>query len=169
MRRHLFTTLATTAFILGALPAWAEGDLDPAAMAKALSGASVSLAQGMKASEPQGMPISAKFEIEHAALQLSVYTMKRDQFSEVIVDHKTGAVGKSEPITAGEDLKDAGAQGVAMSKAKVSLQAAVANAEGVNAGYRAMSAIPSIDGGRPIATILPMKGTDTKKVTEKLD
>jgi hypothetical protein len=169
VKRHLFISLAAAAVLSGALPAQAEGDFDPAALAKALTGAQVSLIQGIKASGPQGMPISAKFEIENGALQLSVYTMNRDQFSEVIVDRKTGAVEKSTAITAGEDLKDAGAQGAAMSKAKVSLEAAVGTAEGSNAGYRAVSAIPSIDGGRPVATILLMKGTDAKKVTEKLD
>src|SRR3954469_10283290 len=165
----MFASFAAVALLSSALPVWAEGDFDPAAMAKALSGTSVSLVQGMKASERQGMPISAKFEIENGALQLSVYTMNRDQFSEVIVDHKTGAVDKSAAITAGEDLKDAGAQGSAMSKAKASLETAVGAAEGSNSGYRAVSAIPSMDGGRPVATILLMKGADTKKVTEKLD
>jgi hypothetical protein len=169
MKRHLFNSLAAAALLAGALPAQAEGHFVPAAMANALSGIPVSLVQGIKASGPQGMPISTKFEIENGALQLSVYTMNRDQFSEVIVDHKTGAVEKSTAITAGEDLKDAGAQGAAMSKAKVSLETAIGTAEGSNAGYRAVSAIPSIDGGRPVATILLMKGVDTKSVTEKLD
>jgi hypothetical protein len=169
VKRHMFTSLAAAALLLGVLPARAEGDFDPAAMAKAMSGTSVSLVQGIKASGPQGMPISAKFEIENGSLQLSVYTMNRDQFSEVIVDHKMGAVDKSTAITAGEDLKDASAQGAAMSKAKVSLEAAVGTAEGSNVGYRAVSAIPSIDGGRPVAMIVLMKGVDTKKVTQKLD
>jgi len=60
---------------------------------------SVSLDQGLKASEREGKPISGKFEIADGALQLSVYTMKGDQFAEVIVDHKSGSVKKSEPIT----------------------------------------------------------------------
>jgi hypothetical protein len=169
VKRHLFISLAAAALLSSALPAWAEGDFDSAAMAKALSGTSVSIVQGIKASGPQGMPISIKFEIENGALQLSVYTMNRDQFSEVIVDHKTGAVDSSTAITAGEDLKDAGAQGAAMSTAKVSLETAVGIAEGSNSGYRAVSAIPSIDGGRPVATIVLMKGADTKRVSEKLD
>src|SRR5215471_3537894 len=80
------------------LPSRAE-DQDPAALAKVLPQATVSLEQGIKASERAGKPISAKFEIEHGALQLSVYTEKAGKFSEVIVDHKTGAVKKSEAIT----------------------------------------------------------------------
>jgi hypothetical protein len=115
------------------------------------------------------MPISAKYEIEHDALQLSVYTMNRDQFSEVIVDYKTGAIDNSAAITAGEDLKDAGIQGAVMSKAKVSLEAAVREAQDSNPGYRAVSAFPSLEVGRPVATVLLMKGQEVKKVTAKLD
>src|SRR5215471_3991668 len=79
-------------------PATAE-EQDAAALAKALPQATVSLEQGIKASEREGKPISAKFEIEHGALQLSVYTEKGGKFSEVVVDHKTGTVKKSEAIT----------------------------------------------------------------------
>jgi hypothetical protein len=56
----------------------------------------VSLDQGLKASEGEGKPISAKFELEHGALQLSVHTMKGDKFSEVVVDHKAGSIKKAE-------------------------------------------------------------------------
>src|SRR5215472_15105746 len=72
---------------------------NPAALAKALSAASVSLDQGLKASESEGKPISGKYEVDDGKLQLSVYTMKRDQFAEVIVDFNSGAIKKSEPIT----------------------------------------------------------------------
>jgi hypothetical protein len=53
----------------------------------------------------QGTAISAKFELDdQKQLQLSVYTMKGNAFSEVVVDHKTGKIAKTEPITEGEDL-----------------------------------------------------------------
>jgi hypothetical protein len=76
---------------------------------------------GLAASAKEGKPISAKYEVEHDQLQLSVYTMKGNGFSEVIVDHKTGKVAKAEPITGGEDLTAAKAQSEAMAKAKRSL------------------------------------------------
>jgi hypothetical protein len=44
------------------------------------------------ASERTGQPISGTFEVEHGKLQLSVYTMKGEQFSEVIMDNTTGRV-----------------------------------------------------------------------------
>src|SRR5262249_58647666 len=80
------------------------------ALAKDVKAAKVSLEKGLSASEPQGKPISAKFEIEEGKLQLSVYTAKAGSFYEVIVDHQTGKVAKTEPITSGDDLTAAKAQ-----------------------------------------------------------
>ena len=84
--------------------AWAGGDIDAGALAKALSEASIPLDQGLKASEREGQPISGKYELEDGALQLSVYAMKGDKFTEVIVDHKAGSIKKAEPITDADDL-----------------------------------------------------------------
>ncbi len=95
--------------------------------------------------------------------------MKSDQFSEVIVDHKTGAIKKAEAITDADDLKNAKEQSQAMAKAKVSLDKAVADAAKVNSGYRAVSVVPTLDAGKPVANITLMKGEDVKKATEKLD
>src|SRR5260370_20014070 len=99
-------------------------DTDPAALAKALKDTTVTLQDGLKASEREGKPISGKFEIEHDALQLSVYTMKGDEFIEVVADPKTGAIAKAEKITDADDLKAATAQKAAMAKATESLFAA---------------------------------------------
>ena len=142
---------------------------DPAKLARALSEASVSLEQGIKASEAEGKPISGKFEVADGALQLSVYTMKANGFAEVIVDHKSGSIKKSEAITDPDDLKDAKEQGEAIKKAKLSLGEAVASAVKANNGFRATSAMPTLDGGRPVAAVTLMKGEEVKKVTEKLD
>jgi hypothetical protein len=60
-------------------PAWAEAG-DEKALAAAMKDATATLQGGLKASEEEGTPISAKFEIEHGKLQLSVYTMKGDAF-----------------------------------------------------------------------------------------
>jgi hypothetical protein len=147
----------------------ARAEENPAALAKALSAASVSLDQGLKASEGEGKPISGKFEIADGALQLSVYTMKGDKFTEVIVDHKSGSIKKSEPITDADDLKAAKEQGEAMGKAKLSLSAAVASAVKANSGFRAVSAVPMLEGGQPVASVTLMKGEEVKKVNEKLD
>src|SRR5262245_33484470 len=102
-------------------------------------------------------------------LQLSVYTMKGDTFSEVIVDYKTGKVAKSEPITKADDLKDAKAQREAMAKAKRSLAAAASGAEKANAGFHAIAVIPAMKDDHPEAEVTLLKGTEWKTVTAKLD
>jgi uncharacterized membrane protein YkoI len=143
--------------------------MNPAAMAKALQQASLPLEKATKLNEREGKPISAKYEIEDGALQLSIYTKKGDRFSEVIVDHTTGAVAKDEWITDADDMKAAQAQAATMAKAKTPLDVATENAVKANAGYRAVSVMPKLDGGRPVAVVTLMKGEDVKTVTEKLD
>ena len=107
MRKDLTIAVAVTGILAAVALSSCTGDDNPVALAKALPEASVSLDQGLKASESEGKPISGEYEIEDGALQLSVNTMKGDQFSEVIVDHKTGAVKNAEKITDADDLKDA--------------------------------------------------------------
>lgn len=169
MPKSIFGATAAVVLLLGGVPARAEEEMNPAAMAKALQQASLPLEKATKLTEREGKPISAKYEIEHGALQLSVYTMKGDKFSEVIVDHKTGAVAKDEWITDADDTKAAQAQAAAMAKAKVPLDVATARAVQANAGYRAVSIMPKLEGGRPVADVTLMKGEDVKKVNEKLD
>ena len=155
-----------------ALPtAWAQtyGDKEHADLAKALQGVKMSLEQGLTASAKEGKPISGKYEMEDGKLQLSVYTMKGDQFSEVIVDHKTGKVAKAEPITQGDDLTHAKAQSEAMAKAKRSLDAAATEAVKENKGYRVVAVTPTMKDGHPVADVTLVKGTDWKTVAEKLD
>jgi uncharacterized membrane protein YkoI len=168
------TTLALASLVVWffARPTgWAQeyGDKEHAELAKALNGAKISLQRGLAASAKKGKPISAKYEVEHGKLQLSVYTMKDDKFSEVIVDHKTGKVAKAEPITSGDDLTAAKAQREAMTKAKRSLDAAASEAVKENKGYRVVSVMPGLKDGHPVADVTLVKGTEWKTVPEKLD
>jgi uncharacterized membrane protein YkoI len=131
--------------------------------------AKVSLEKGLAASKASGTPISAKYEVENGKLQLSVYTAKGDSFSEVIVDHKTGKVARTEPITGGDDLTAAKSQNESMSKAKTSLQDAVSKAVKANKGYQAVSAMPAVKDGHAVAEITLMKGSESRTVSEQLD
>jgi hypothetical protein len=79
---------------------------DQAALARALQPAKTTLEAGLKASEREGRPISAKFEIEGGKLQLSVYTTKGDGFAEAVLDPATGAIVKAEKTTDADDLKE---------------------------------------------------------------
>jgi hypothetical protein len=171
MRNTAITLVSVAALILATSSGWTQphDDKERAELAKALKDAKVPLAQGVSASAKEGKPISGKYEVEDGKLQLSVYTMKGDKFSEVIVDHKTGKVTKAEAITKDDDLKDAKAQGQAMAKAKRSLAAAASDAVKANAGYRAISVRPAMKEDHAVAEITLLKGTDWKTVTEKLD
>jgi hypothetical protein len=161
--RIVFVAASVAALALAAR-AEDKGDL-----AGKMKEAKISLERGIAASASTGTPISAKYEVEDGKLQLSVYTAKGDAFSEVVVDHKTGKVAKSEPIKGGDDFTAAKAQNEAMGKAKTSLQAAVSKAVKANKGYKAGSAMPSMRDGHPTADVTLMKGADSKTVSETLD
>ncbi len=150
---------------------WAQtpADQEHAELAKALKDAKIPLERGLTASAKEGKPISAKYEVEDGKLQLSVYTMKGNNFSEVIVDHKTGKIAKAEPITKGDDLSHAKEQSEAMAKAKRSLGAAASEAVKENKGYRVVSVMPAMKDGHPVADVTLVKGTEWKTVSEKLD
>jgi hypothetical protein len=165
----LILLVATIAFS-GArvVSAWAEGGND-AALAAAMKNVTATLQGGLKASEAQGTPISAKFEIEDGKLQLSVYTMKGNDFMEVVADPNTGAIAKSEKITDAGDLKEAAEQKAAMAKAKVPLLTATETAVKANAGSRAVSVVAELKNGQAMAEVTLLQGTAFKKVTEKLD
>ena len=168
-RAALWALLAAIGFWnVGLLPARAEGS-DPSVLAAALKDATATLQGGLKAAEREGSPISAKFEIDEGKLQLSIYTMKGDDFTEVVVDPKTGAVAEAEKIKEADDLKEATAQKAAMAKAKVSLASAAEAAVNANPGSRAVSIYPQLQAGGATAEVTLLQGTTFKKVTEKLD
>jgi hypothetical protein len=172
MRRTFrFAVAVIFSWLLGGQLSWAQksNDKEHVELAKALKGVKTSLENGVSASESQGKPISGKFEVEDGKLQLSVYTMKGDKFSEVIVDHKTGKVAKVEAITSGADLTKAKTQSEAMAKAKSSLRAATQKAVKENKGFRAVSVTPSLKEGYPVADVTLVKDEEFKTVSEKLD
>ena len=78
-------------------------------------------------------------------------------------------MAKAEPITKGDDLTHAKEQSQAMAKAKRTLAAAASDAVKANAGYRAISVMPSMKDDHPVAEVTLLKGTDWKTVSEKLD
>jgi hypothetical protein len=162
----LFATIGLSSAV-GATARAEEGN--PAALATAMKNATATLQSGLRASEAQGTPISAKFEIEDGKLQLSVYTIKGNDFMEVVADPNTGAIAKAEKITDAGDLKEAAEQKAAMAKAKVPLLTAAETAVTANAGSRAVSIVPELKNGQATAEVTLLQGTAFKKVTEKLD
>jgi hypothetical protein len=129
----------------------------------------VSLQQGLTASEQEGQPIAGKFEVDKRQFQLSVYTAKDGKFSEVLVEPATGEVAKVEPITMGDGFAVARSQSAAMASARISLKEAVDKAIGEAAGARAGGVIPNLKEGRPIASVLFLKGERFTIVQQPLD
>ena len=170
MKAATVAVVVSTVLVFVTAVGWSQQpDKEHAELAKALNDAKIPLQRGLTGSGKEGKPISAKYEVEDGKLQLSVYTMKGDKFSEVIVDHKTGKVSKTEPITQGDDLTHAKAQSEAMAKAKRSLDAAATEAVKENKGYRAVSVMPALKDGHPVADVTLVKGSEWKTVSEKLD
>ncbi len=124
------------------------------ALASELRNAWLPLESGLAVSGSEGTPISAKYEIDNGTFQLSVYTMKGDNFSEVIVDYSVGTITKVDKITDSGDLAAAQSQKETMARATRTLEAAIAEAVRTNPGYRAVSAMPSLNEGHPIVEVI---------------
>jgi hypothetical protein len=171
MRGTAIAVVSLMALVFAAQLGWPQphDDKERAELAKAMKDAKIPLQQGVTASAKAGKPISAKYEVEDGKLQLSVYTMKGEKFSEVVIDHKSGKVAKAEPIDKADDLQAAKAQSAAMSKAKRSLAAATTEALKQHKGFRAVSVMPTMKDDHPVADISLLRGTEWKIVTEKLD
>jgi hypothetical protein len=165
-----FLLLIATSFCSMGLFASARGEeKDQAALARALQPAKTTLEAGLKASEREGKAISGKFEIEDGKLQLSVYTITEDGFTEAVLEPATGAIVKAEKITDADDLKEAKAQSAAMTKATQSLLTATEAAVKANSGFRAVSVEPEMKDGHPMAEVTLLQGSTFKKISTKLD
>src|ERR1700731_3050485 len=113
-RKILLMTAGATVLGLAALAGFADqnaifaaDDDDKEALIKLLGTSKINLQQGLAASEQQGQPISAKFEVDEGKLQLSVYTAKEGKFFEVLLNYVTGKVLGAEDVTEGEELSGA--------------------------------------------------------------
>jgi uncharacterized membrane protein YkoI len=180
MTRRKMLLMTTSATVLGlvALVSFAghnaifaddDDDEDQKKLIKLLDASKINLQQGLAASEQQGQPISAKFEVDEGKLQLSVYTAKDGKFFEAVINYMTGKVLKIEPIGEGDDLAAATAQSAAMAKAKTTLKDAVDKAASQSANARVISVAPSLKDGRPVASMVLLIGEQVKTVQQPLD
>jgi hypothetical protein len=139
------------------------------ALSKVLRFSKSSLQQGLTTGEQEGQPIAGKFEIDRRKFQLSVYTVKDGKFFEVLVDPATGNVAKVESIIKAGDLAAAQSQNAAMANAKLSLKDAVDKATGEATDVRAVGVIPNLKEGRPVASVVLLKGKEFVIVQQRLD
>ena len=165
----LLVVVVMTVPIAVTVLAQSSSGTDREALARAVRGAWLPLESGMTVSRTEGTPISAKYEIDNGAFQLSVYTMSGDRISEVIVDYSVGTIAKVAVLTDSADMAAAHTQKQAMAKATRSLEAATDEVVGRNSGYRAVSAMPRLNDGHPVAEITLVNGTDWRVVLERLD
>jgi len=141
----------------------AMSDKEKAELAPVVSGAKVTLEQGLAASKKNGKPVSAKFEMENGKPQLSVYTIKDgSKYFEVIVDQTSGEITKAEPITGGDDLTEAKKLNDGMFRATRELREAVKEAKRDNPGYSAVSVWSEMKDNHSVATVTLVKGNDWK-------
>jgi hypothetical protein len=165
MLRTTIIALVTLGLVITHAARAAEQD-GAALLIKAMSGAKVTLQQALTTSQRKGRPISAKFELEGGKLQLSVYVEKDKKFFEVVVDHLTGTLAKTEAVTEGDDLADAKSQSAAMAKAKADLRTAVNKAGDT---IPAVSVVPELKDGHPVATVVLVKNGKLETATQPLD
>lgn len=137
-------------------------------LATALSAAKISLQQALTASEQEGQPISARFDIDGGKLLLTVCTTRNQRFLEVIVDYTTGKIARVKPTT-DSNLIAARVQSAAMAKAKISLKEAVDRALSLAAGFRAVSVTPGLEAGHPSAWMLLLNGEEFKTVKQSME
>jgi hypothetical protein len=178
-RKMLLMTAGATVLGLAALVGFADhnaifadGDDDDEGqekLIKLLGASKINLQQGLAASEQQGQPISAKFEVDEGKLQLSVYTVKEGKFFEVLINYTTGQLLRVEPITEGDDLAAANSQSAAMAKAKTTLKEAVDKTAVQSTNARVVSAMPSLKDERPVVSIALLDGEQFKTVQRPLD
>ena len=168
--------IVSSLLVTSARPALAETSAVEGreSLTRAMQGAWLPLEGGLVVGELEGTPLSAKYEIDNGAFQLSIYTSKSrspsgEAFMEVIVDYSAGMVLKAAPITDEGDLSAARAQKEAMDRANRSLAEATAAVVKANAGYRAVSTTPRLDNGQPVAEVTLVRGDDWKVVNERLD
>ena len=141
---------------------------DPVVLAIALSDAHTTLEKAIVASEPYGKPVSARFDMPSGDLQLSVYTSSKDGFADVAINTDTGAVTSVKRISESESLSKASAQKAATEKAKLPLLAALEKAVADNAGPRAVSVVPELRNGHPVAVVTLLVNTEVVVVPEWL-
>src|SRR5262245_40990745 len=109
MRSRIAIAVVVSTLLMGsALAVQAETGSanDRGNLTRSLQGAWLPLESGLAVSTREGTPLSAKYEIDDGAFQLSVYTSKArpssgDAFMEVIVDYSSGVVLRVEAISDG--------------------------------------------------------------------
>lgn len=114
---------------------------------KSLVSAKVSLQQGLTAAQRHGQPSQANLSSKTANSSYRVYIMNKEQFSELLVK----------------------AQSTALTKARITLRAAIDKGIRGSSGLRAVSVTPALKDGHAIASDVLLKGGEMKSVEQSLE
>jgi hypothetical protein len=168
-RRSIVALTVVLTFLVAACAAQGTEDRENAKLIEALKGTRVSLESGLSASERRGIPISAEFEIVDGSLELTVYIAHGAELLDVTVDPKTGVIASVEPIADGKEVRLAKGYREAMLKATVSLRVATEQAVKANPGSRAVSIVPMLKDGHPLAEVMLLRGQELKEISVALE
>ena len=152
---------------------WAQqyGEKDRAELAKGLKAATLSLEEGLTASEREGKPISGKFEVEEGKFQLAVYTMKGGQ---VRGGHRgpqggEGGEGGAHHGWGGSDRRQGAGRGHGQGEDEAISPRRGGRRRQSERGLPGGERAPRAEDGHPVATVTVAKGDEFKTVSEKLD
>jgi hypothetical protein len=147
LRHSVFARALVVTFLMAACVAYGTEDRESAKLAEALKGTRVSLEAGLSVSERVGIPISGEFEVTDGSLELTVYVVTGSELLDVTVDPKTGMVTSVEPIA----------------------RAATEHVVQANPGFRAVSVVPTMKDGHPLAELVLVRGQEFKEIVAVLE
>jgi hypothetical protein len=167
-RRILIVLVGVGLAMLGNSAAWSE-DADQAALIKAISGAKITLLQGIaQVAKGTEVPTEAKYEMEDGKLMLSVYTSAKG-FDTAAEDNSFNEYGgeatasawspKKEVFTDLKHIARSAQYHTLLSMTKVGIPAIIQKA---SAQSKVLSVKEKIRGGKPVFEVMVVEGSSIK-------
>jgi len=170
IRRTFIVVVGVGLAMFGNSAAWSE-DTDQAALIKAMSGAKITLLQGItQVAKGTEVPTEAKYEMEDGRLMLSVYTSAKgfdtaaedNSFNEYGGDATAAAwTPKKEVFTDLKHIARSAQYHTLLSMTKVGIPAIVQKA---SAQGKVLSVKEKIRGGKPVFEVMVVEGNSIKPI-----
>jgi hypothetical protein len=169
-RRTLIVLVGVGLAMFGSSAAWSE-DADQAALIKAISGAKITLLQGIvQVAKGTEVPTEAKYEMEDGKLMLSVYTSAKgfdtaaedNSFNEYGGDATAAAWSpKKEVFTDLKHIARSAQYHTLLSMTKLAIPAIIQKA---SAHGKVLSVKEKIRGGKPVFEVMVVEGSSIKPI-----
>jgi hypothetical protein len=170
IRRTFIVLVGVGLAMLGNSAAWSE-DADQAALIKAISGAKITLLQGIaQVAKGTEVPTEAKYEMEDGKLMLSVYTSAKgfdtaaedNSFNEYGGDATAAAwMPKKEVFTDLKHIARSAQYHTLLSMTKVGIPAIIQKA---SAQSKVLSVKEKSHGGKPVFEVMVVEGSSIKPI-----